>query len=96
MLDEKYADAVCEIPADRLYNLLMAEAEWLALSNKGVDTWEHYGEALKDYVKNSLEDRKEYGLLLDPVPKEKTKTFKDFADWESIDIVKQYIKGESK
>ena len=96
MLDDKYIDAVCEIPADRLYNLLMAEAEWLALSNKGVDTWEHYGEALKDYVKGSLEYRKEYSALLNPVPKEKTKTFKDFADWESTDIGKQYIKGESK
>ena len=96
MLDEKYVNAVCEIPADRLYNLLMAEAEWLALSNKGVDHWEHYGEALKDYIKDNLNYRKDYGDLLDPVPEEKTKTFKDFADWESIDIVKQYIKGESK
>lgn len=96
MLDSKEMDKVCEISALRLYELLMAEAEWIALSNKGVENWEHYNEALEDYVKTMVEDIKTHGSIFRPVPEEKTKTFRNFADWESTDIVKQYIKGESK
>lgn len=92
MLNSKEIDATCEVNAYRLYELLMVEAEYFALFNGGVTNWEHYNESLSNYATTC--GYNPFGKT--KIPDEAIGNFKKFADWESTEIVRQYIKEESK
>ena len=87
MLNDKEIDATCEINAYRLYELLMAEAEYFALFNGGVMNWEHYNESLNKYA--MADGYSTFGKI--KIPKEVIGDFKKLADWESTEIVREYL-----
>ena len=94
MVDEKYEDMMCKVPAHRLYSLLEAEAYYLALAANGVEQWPQYRESLTKYVIDGLNALKGPGSIFINIPDKTKENFESFVEWENNEIIKEYLQGE--